>query len=66
MGHDTALIPFLLGIGIRRLSIDPQFMPATHRFISGLDIDNCIRHAQQMLSAGSIKAVGTIMDNRAF
>jgi phosphotransferase system enzyme I (PtsP) len=37
MGHDAAMIPFLLGIGIRRLSLDPQFMPAVHQRISDLD-----------------------------
>ena len=57
MGHDGAMIPFLLGIGIRRLSIDPQFMPAVHQCIAGLAIDPCRDHARMLLSAGSIDAV---------
>jgi phosphotransferase system enzyme I (PtsP) len=57
MGHDESMIPFLLGIGIRRLSIDPQFMPAVHRRIAGLSIDPCKDHARALLSAGSISAV---------
>ena len=57
MGHDEAMIPFLLGIGIRRLSIDPQFMPAVHQRIAGLTIGPCRDHARTLLSAGSIAAV---------
>jgi phosphotransferase system enzyme I (PtsP) len=61
MGHDDELIPFLLGIGIRRLSIDPQFMPAVHQRISGLAIDPCRDHAQALLAAGSIDTVHKIL-----
>ena len=57
MAHDESMIPFLLGIGIRRLSIDPQFMPAVHRQIAGLSIDPCKDHARALLSAGSIAEV---------
>jgi phosphotransferase system enzyme I (PtsP) len=61
MGHDEAMIPFLLGIGIRRLSIDPQFMPAVNRRIAGLAVDACRDHAGELMSAGSIDAVRTIL-----
>jgi phosphotransferase system, enzyme I, PtsP len=61
MGHDEAMIPFLLGIGIRRLSIDPQFMPAVHQRILDLAIGDCREHAQALLAAGSIDAVHTVL-----
>ncbi len=61
MGHDDAMIPFLLGIGLRRLSIDPQFMPAVHQRIAGLDIDRCQAHARELLSAGSIDSVHHVL-----
>ena len=64
MGHDEALIPFLLGIGIRRLSTDPQFMPAIHQRIACLDIESCKTFAQALLAAGSIAAVRKILENR--
>lgn len=63
MGHDDTLIPFLLGIGVRRLSIDPQFMPAVQRCIAGLDIDFCREHARALTAAGSLEAVGKILAN---
>jgi phosphotransferase system, enzyme I, PtsP len=62
MGHDPAMIPFLLGIGIRRLSIDPQFMPAVHRRISGLTIDDCREQARELTAAGSLRAVKAILE----
>jgi phosphotransferase system enzyme I (PtsP) len=64
MGHDEAMIPFLLGIGIRRLSIDPQFIPGAHQCITGLTTDFCRDCAREMLAAGSIAAVRKIMDRQ--
>lgn len=63
MGHDKAMIPFLLGIGIRRLSIDPQFMPATYRCIAGLSIDACREQARLLTAAGHIDSVRKILAN---
>ena len=57
MAHDPELIPFLLGIGIRRLSIDPQFMPAVHERIANLTINRCVAFAQDLLASDTIKTV---------
>ena len=64
MGHDATMLPFLVGIGIRRLSIDPQFMPGLHRHIAGLTVDTCRDHARELLTAGSIAAVRKILDRQ--
>ena len=61
MGHDPAMLPFLIGIGIRRLSIDPQFMPGLYQQIAGLTVDHCRDHARELLTAGSIAAVRNIL-----
>ncbi|HSO19606.1 MAG TPA: phosphoenolpyruvate--protein phosphotransferase, partial [Desulfosarcina sp.] len=61
MGHDTAMIPFLLGIGLRRLSLDPQFMPEVFDRIAGLDMDACRIHARLLTDAGSIAQVRKVM-----
>lgn len=61
MGHDAVMIPFLLGIGLRQLSIDPQFMPAVHQRIAGLSIDRCRDHARSLTAAGSIGGVQKIL-----
>ncbi len=57
MGHDPSMIPFLLGIGIRRLSIDPQFMPAVSGQIAALSLEACEAYAGALLAADSLEAV---------
>jgi phosphotransferase system enzyme I (PtsP) len=64
MGHDEVMLPYLLGIGIRRLSIDPQFMPAVHQRIAGLSIDDCRAQARALTAAGSIDAVQRILGRK--
>jgi phosphotransferase system enzyme I (PtsP) len=65
MGHDPAMIPYLLGIGLRSLSVDPQFMHDVHRRITGLSVNACERHAGELMAAGSIAAVRRIVDHAA-
>jgi len=61
MGHDPAFIPFLLGIGIRSLSLDPQFMPAVQGQIQRLDLGWAKDHAENLLGMSSIRAVSQAM-----
>jgi len=61
MAHDEAMIPFLLGIGIRRLSLDPQFMPAVYRRIADLSMAVCRERAAALTAAGSIAAVQKLL-----
>ena len=53
MGHDPAMIPFLLGIGIRRLSVDPQFLPVLQRAISAMSVTRAEEYARQLLAAST-------------
>ena len=62
MAHDATLLPFLLGIGIRRLSITPQFMPGVHQRIADLALDDCRDHAKKLLAAGSIANVQKLLN----
>ncbi|WP_419659209.1 PtsI4: phosphoenolpyruvate-protein phosphotransferase [Desulfosarcina variabilis str. Montpellier] len=64
LGHDVAMLPFLIGIGIHRLSVDPQFMPGLHKLIAGLSVDHCREHSRKLLGAGSIAAVRKILERR--
>lgn len=38
MAHEPEYIPFLLGIGVKSLSIDPQFMPSVQKQIMGINM----------------------------
>jgi phosphotransferase system enzyme I (PtsP) len=62
MGHDQEMIPFLLGIGIRQLSVDPQFMPDVYGHIARLDMDACREHARQVVATGTIAGVRRCLD----
>ena len=61
MAHDEAMIPFLLGIGIRKLSLDPQFMPVVHRRIARLSVDACSQYAEALAAAASIADVRKVL-----
>jgi len=55
-------IIFLLGLGIRLLSIDPHFMPAVHRRSSDLTMAACREQAPELTAAGSLRAVKAILE----
>ena len=61
MAHEEKYIPFLLGIGIRTLSIDPRYMPKVQEKISQLDCDECIKRADLMLKKDTIEKVAACL-----
>ncbi len=62
MAHETVHIPFLLGIGIRSLSVDPQFLPAVQETIMTLNMTDARAHARTMLAQTTIKGAKAVMD----
>ncbi|MBT8341605.1 MAG: phosphoenolpyruvate--protein phosphotransferase, partial [Desulfatitalea sp.] len=60
VAHDTEYIPFLLGIGIRRLSVDPQFLPTVQHTISEISLARAQSYAQALLAAPSLRQVTAI------
>ncbi len=61
MAHETTHLPFLLGIGIRRFSVDPQFLPQIQENISRINLDDAREYAGTLLSRPSLKDVQEIM-----
>jgi phosphotransferase system enzyme I (PtsP) len=51
-----------LGIGVRRLSADPQFLPQVQQIIRRLTLSDATAYAQMLLSESSLKATRDIMD----
>lgn len=51
VAHDPEFIPFLIGIGLRRLSVDPQFLPEVQSAIGALELDRAEDYARQLLRA---------------
>lgn len=57
MAHDPSCLPFLVGIGIRNFSLDPQFLPAIHKVATGLDATVAEAFARSLLAESTISGV---------
>ncbi len=61
LAHEPKYIPFLLGIGIRTLSVYPNFLPSVQKVISNLKISDADVYAEQLLSENSLKGTGEVL-----
>ncbi|MGK5095189.1 phosphoenolpyruvate--protein phosphotransferase [Deltaproteobacteria bacterium TL4] len=61
MAHQEEYIPFLLGIGIRKLSVDPQFIPKVQAYIEKLAIFEVETNARLLLKESSIAGIEKIL-----
>jgi len=59
--HEQDYIPFLLGVGVRTLSVDPQFLPAVQKTILNLNMSKAESFAQNMLEQVSIKGATAVL-----
>jgi phosphotransferase system enzyme I (PtsP) len=50
-------VPFLIGIGIRRLSVDPQFLPALQSTIRAMSVTRAEEYARQLLAASTVAQI---------
>jgi len=57
LAHDQDYIPFLLGVGVRILSVYPKFLPLVQNIVSNLKISEAEAYAQRLLSEPTIQGV---------
>ncbi|MCE5327314.1 MAG: phosphoenolpyruvate--protein phosphotransferase [Planctomycetaceae bacterium] len=57
MAHVGAYLPFLIGIGVRALSLDPQFLPPVQQQITQMTLAQAQQIAQDLLAQDTIDAV---------
>lgn len=57
MAADPKMQRFLLGIGIRRFSVESRLIPAVHQHLSGLSAADCAAFAGRLLAMGRIADV---------
>lgn len=57
LGSDPQMLPFLLGIGLRTLSMDPMAIPVVQRRIAQIDLGQARHQAQKMLAFGRVEEV---------
>ncbi|MDA8137225.1 MAG: phosphoenolpyruvate--protein phosphotransferase, partial [Desulfobacteraceae bacterium] len=58
--HDPEFVAFLLGIGVRRLSLDPQYLPAIQQVIAAKSIAAVENFANELVAASSYQEVQMI------
>jgi phosphotransferase system enzyme I (PtsP) len=60
VAHHAEFIPFLIGIGIRQLSVDPQFLPLVQQAVSGLTLSESEDYAGSLLKAATQAGVNDV------
>ena len=61
LGSDPQMLPFLLGIGLRTLSMDSMAIPAVQRRIERIDLELARSQARQMFSLGHVEEVAEFL-----
>ena len=59
------MIPFLLGIGLRTLSIDIGSAPAVERAVSLIDITKAEEFSSKLLKMGKIQEIEALIQDQA-
>jgi phosphotransferase system enzyme I (PtsP) len=62
MAHEQKYIPFLLGIGIRALSVDPAYLLRTQQTVAATTISEAEALAQSMLAQSRVRDVAALLE----
>jgi phosphotransferase system enzyme I (PtsP) len=62
MAHVTKYVPFLLGIGIRVLSVDPAYLLRTQRTVNATSLAEAEALAESMLAASRISEIEALLE----
>jgi phosphotransferase system, enzyme I, PtsP len=65
MAFDRDLMPFLLGIGIRTLSVDPHYLPALQHQISKFTLAEAEMYAARLLKECTLEGVREVISSRS-
>lgn len=64
MAHQLRYIPFLLGIGIRILSMNAVYLPSAQQLISSLSVEEAEETAAEILASASISEIESLLDKQ--
>ena len=64
LAADTRMLPFLLGVGIRRLSIDARQIPRVQACIRQLDIERAESESKRLLALRTVEDVLAAVENK--
>lgn len=62
MAHESKYIPFLIGIGIKSLSVNAQSLPAVQDRITTLTMQEAINHSDELLTMSTVKGTMDILE----
>ena len=65
MGGNPRLIPLLLGLGIRTLSMNASAIPRVKQAVRGLDISDCARFARRVMEQSDPARIRELVDGFA-
>ena len=57
IARDKDYLPFLVGIGVRTLSLDPRFIPSVQRCLNDMDSAEACHHAEALLAESTVEGV---------
>jgi phosphotransferase system, enzyme I, PtsP len=61
MAHDTRYVPFFLGIGIRRLSVDPHYLPEVQQCVMAWSSEKATAYANSLLSKNLVRETAALL-----
>ena len=61
MAHQPQYLPFLVGIGVRSLSVEPIYLPAVQAAIAGIELPAAEALAERMLAATTVDEVAALL-----
>ena len=61
MAHQAQYLPFLVGIGVRSLSVEPIYLPAVQAAIASIELAAAEALAERMLAATTVEEVGVLL-----
>ena len=64
MAHDVRFIPFFLGIGIRELSVDPQFLPMVQKSITSLALTDAAERSRALLAETTLDGMQRLLQRQ--
>ncbi|MEJ2165446.1 MAG: phosphoenolpyruvate--protein phosphotransferase [Desulfobacterales bacterium] len=57
LAHETDYIPFLLGVGVRKFSVYPRFLPTVQQIAAGINVAEARQYAAALLAQTTIRGV---------
>jgi phosphoenolpyruvate-protein phosphotransferase len=65
MGGNPKLVPLLLGLGLRSLSMNASSIPKVKQAVRSLDIDDCARFARRVMEQSDPKRIAELVEEFA-